>query len=66
MAHVFEPFVSTKKEAGSIGIDLAICNATMMRMNGAIDVRNDESGAIFTIVLTMAEQSADAGDTDED
>ena len=53
LAHVFEPFHTTK--ANGMGMGLAICRSLVESMGGSIDANNQfDGGAAFRIVLPSA------------
>jgi two-component system sensor histidine kinase PilS (NtrC family) len=63
MERLFEPFFTTKD--GGTGLGLAIANKIVTAHGGAIEYRNRERGAVFTIVLP-AHAPADAVRADEE
>jgi signal transduction histidine kinase len=54
MAHLFEPFVTTKGMERGTGLGLSICQGLIKHMGGSISARNDAQGAVFTIRLRAA------------
>jgi signal transduction histidine kinase len=61
MERLFEPFFTTKD--GGTGLGLAIANKIVTAHGGAIEYRNGERGALFTVVLPAG---APAGAATED
>ena len=54
MTRIFQPFTSTKSNAGAAGLGLSLCQQMITRMGGQISARNDAAGAVFTLVLPTA------------
>lgn len=49
---LFEPYFTTKKDEDGTGLGLYICKTIIERkMSGYIDVKNDENGAVFSIII---------------
>jgi signal transduction histidine kinase len=64
MERLFEPFFTTRANAGGTGLGLAMVHGVVGEAGGAIDVRNrPEGGACFTLFLpeSVASQSAAQG-----
>jgi signal transduction histidine kinase len=56
---IFEPFYTTRAEAGGTGMGLALCRMLISEMGGRIDVRSTlGQGSTFTVVLNPAPESA--------
>lgn len=66
LAHIFEPFYSTKEMGRSgTGLGLAIVLNTMRDHRGYVDVTTSESGSCFTLYFpaaAIAEEIVDEGD----
>jgi signal transduction histidine kinase len=63
-AQLFQPFVTTKREAGGVGLGLFVSDGTLRRYGGAITARqesNDWGGASFEIRLRAARPITTAG-----
>jgi len=54
MAHLFEPFVTTKDAEHGTGLGLSICHGLVRGMGGTIAARNAGGGAVFAITLAAA------------
>ena len=52
---LFEPFFTTQGNASGTGLGLSIARSAMNAMNGAITVRNDTEGAVFTLRFRQAD-----------
>ncbi len=53
LEHVFEPFFSTSKSLGSIGLGLhAIYNMVTQALLGTIDIKNNEGGGVCVDIYT--------------
>jgi signal transduction histidine kinase len=56
---VFEPFYSTRTDAGGTGLGLALCRLLIAEMDGRIEVRSKlKEGTTFTVILHPADQTA--------
>ncbi|HAQ64783.1 MAG TPA: hypothetical protein DCR43_02855 [Bacteroidales bacterium] len=54
LAHIFEPFFSSKQEASGIGLGLAIVHGIIQSHKGRIHVSSESGhGATFSIVLSL-------------
>jgi len=54
---VFEPFFTTRKDAGGTGLGLALCRMLISEMDGQIEVRSvPEQGTTFRLILNAAGQ----------
>jgi CheY-like chemotaxis protein len=59
-AHIFEPFYTTRKDAGGTGLGLATVLGTAEQHGGTVRVEGrPERGSIFTIVLPAVEPQAE-------
>lgn len=65
--HIFEPFYSNKKmgRSGS-GLGLSVVWNTMKDHNGAVTVKSDDSGSIFTIYFPLCLDEMDVEGIDSD
>lgn len=55
LAHLFEPFVTTKEEGTGVGLGLAVCRSVVDRHQGKISVTSDATrGTAFTVELPIA------------
>lgn len=54
LAHIFEPFVTTKGPDKGTGLGLSICHGLITGMGGRIEARNEAAGAVFTLTLVEA------------
>ena len=52
---VFDPFFSTKGKGQGSGLGLAVCLNIVTALDGRIEVRNGEPGAVFTISFPLPE-----------
>ncbi len=49
---IFEPYFTTKTNQNGTGLGLYICKTIVERnMSGYIDIRNNDDGAVFTIII---------------
>lgn len=53
LSTVFEPFVSSKTHSG-MGIGLNIAQSIIHEHDGEINARNEEGGAVFTVILPLS------------
>ena len=51
---IFDPFYTTKDPDKGIGLGLSISQGMINSVNGEIQARNSESGAVFTITVPLA------------
>jgi signal transduction histidine kinase len=58
LGRIFDPFFTTKEVNKGTGLGLSISYGIVMDMGGRIDVQNDVEGAVFTIILPMADGTA--------
>lgn len=55
---VFEPFFTTRKDAGGTGLGLALCRMLISEMDGQIEVRSvPKQGTTFRLILNAAGQA---------
>jgi two-component system, NtrC family, sensor kinase len=60
MAHIFEPFYTTKEVGEGAGLGLAVSNRIVEEHGGWIEAANNEAGgASFTVYLPQSADSAD-------
>ena len=63
LAHLFDPFFSTREVSQGIGLGLSVCYGIITGHNGEIHVRNGLSkGAVFTIELPVIAEEKDVED----
>jgi two-component system sensor histidine kinase HydH len=55
LSQIFNPFFTTKRHGTGLG--LAIVNRILLNHNGRIEAANEDSGAVFTVTLPLAETS---------
>ena len=61
LAHIFEPFFSTKQKESGVGLGLAVVYGIVHRHGGSIDVESKPGrGTTFRVVLPRRCQGADA------
>jgi C4-dicarboxylate-specific signal transduction histidine kinase len=53
IANVFQPFFTTRSNAGGTGLGLAICRATVESLKGTIELSNASRGARFVVSLPI-------------
>lgn len=58
--NVFQPFFTTRSNAGGTGLGLAICRATVESLKGTIEVSNAGRGARFVVSLPIRTSAAAA------
>lgn len=58
VSSIFQPYFTTRAEAGGTGLGLAICRATVESLKGRLEVRNATYGAMFSICLPASTQSS--------
>lgn len=58
LAHVFEPFFSTRKNGGGSGLGLAITQKIIERHHGTIRARSKPGETVFTIELPIERERA--------
>ncbi|QAR33389.1 PAS domain-containing sensor histidine kinase [Geovibrio thiophilus] len=52
MSDIFDPYFTTKEQGKGSGVGLYMCRTVVeTNMNGQITARNEDSGAVFTIIL---------------
>ncbi len=61
LSSIFQPYFTTRAEAGGTGLGLAICRATIEGIKGRLEVRNSTRGAQFSIVLPVSAQISKSG-----
>jgi two-component system C4-dicarboxylate transport sensor histidine kinase DctB len=54
LAHVFEPFYTTKPVGQGLGLGLAVSYGIVRELGGSLEVANGEDGAVFTLRLPAA------------
>lgn len=55
---IFEPFYTTRSEAGGTGLGLGLCRMLLSEMGGRIEVRSAlDQGTTFTVVLNPARKT---------
>lgn len=54
LGHIFDPFFTTKEPGKGTGLGLSISHSIVSKHGGSLRVHND-GGAVFTIVLPLAE-----------
>ncbi len=57
LAHMFEPFITTKGPEKGTGLGLSICHGLIRAMGGTIEARNENGGAVFMITLQAAAEA---------
>lgn len=63
LAHVFEPFFSTKREHGGTGLGLATLHTIITDAGGHVDVRSTAAeGTRFDLILPLAQGPGGAGE----
>ncbi len=55
IGRVFEPFFTTKGPRGGTGIGLSLCYSIVRQAGGTMSVHNENAGAVFEIVLPIAQ-----------
>ena len=61
LERIFEPFYTTRADAGGTGLGLGLCRMLISEMGGRIDVRSAlGQGTTFTVVLNPANANARA------
>jgi signal transduction histidine kinase len=53
LPQIFNPFFTTKRHGTGLG--LAIANRILLNHNGSIEAQNEGDGAVFTVILPLAE-----------
>jgi signal transduction histidine kinase len=62
LPRIFDPFFTTKEPGAGTGLGLAICHRILETFGGEIHAANRaEGGAVFTLVLRLAQESASPG-----
>ncbi len=56
--HIFDPFFTTKEVGKGTGLGLAVVYGLLQEMGGRIDVRNQDSGAMFSLHLPLTPRRA--------
>jgi len=54
LAHVFEPFYTTKPVGQGLGLGLAVSYGIVRELGGSLEAANAEAGAVFTLRLPAA------------
>jgi len=52
---IFEPFVTSRRDAGGTGLGLALARALARASNGTIDLESAASGSVFLVDLPVAD-----------
>lgn len=54
LAHIFEPFYTTKPVGAGLGLGLAVSYGIVRELGGSLEASNGEQGAVFTLRLPAA------------
>ena len=54
LAHIFEPFYTTKPVGAGLGLGLAVSYGIVRELGGSLEASNGEQGAVFTLRLPTA------------
>jgi two-component system C4-dicarboxylate transport sensor histidine kinase DctB len=54
LAHIFEPFYTTKPVGQGLGLGLAVSYGIVRELGGSLEVSNGPEGAVFTLKLPAA------------
>jgi PAS domain S-box-containing protein len=60
VSHAFDPFFTTRREAGGVGLGLSLVHGIVTKHNGSIDVRS-ESGRGTTVTVSLPTDGASQG-----